>query len=110
MGHVGIVACILDDACHRIAIAQPFIGELEIGYFPLGQNYTDGIRKFTGNKRRQCRLGGSGCAGARGPAAAELGFFLTFIRWSGFVIHGRLIMYLIAVPPDRIVVDENEQG
>ncbi len=98
MGHVGIVASILDDACHRIAFAQSLIGELEIRHFAFGQNYADRVGKFSGNERCQCGLGGSGCAGASGPAAAKLGFILTFIRWSGFVIHGRLIMYLIAVP------------
>ena len=71
MGHVGIVAGVLDHPGRRRAVRLRGGGKREGGVAAPGQGHLDRIGKRAGQQRRVRRLGGRRSAGAGGPAAAE---------------------------------------
>ena len=72
MGHVGIVAGILDDAGGRRPVAPPIDGSAK-ARSRRREGDLDGIGEVAGEQRRVGRLGGGRGAGAGRPAAPELG-------------------------------------
>ena len=76
MGHVGIVAGVLDHAGRRRAVASAVVASAKAGRLPPRQASTStGSGNSPGQQRRKGGLGGRRGAGAGGPAAAEhLGF------------------------------------
>ena len=75
MGHVGIIAGVLDHPGRRRAVSKRGGSEREGGVAAPGQGHLDGVGKRAGQQRRIRGLGGRRSAGAGGPAAAEhLGF------------------------------------
>ena len=71
MGHVGIVARILDHARDRRVLLFALGGKREGHALPAGQRDLDRIGKRAGDKRRERGLGRRRRAGAGGPAALE---------------------------------------
>ena len=71
VGHVGIVAGILDDARGRGVRAHAGDCQRETGTLALGQRHLDRIGECAGQQRRIGGLGGRSGAGAGGPAAAK---------------------------------------
>ena len=71
VGHVGIVAGILDDARGCGVRAHAGDRQREARTLAAGQRHLDRIGECAGQQRRIGRLGGRRGAGAGGPAAAE---------------------------------------
>ena len=88
MGDVRVVAGILDDTGHGVAVAERFEGEREGGRFSARQGDLYGVGEFAGDQRLQRRLGGGCGAGARGPAGAQ--GRVRFVDAGGFgsIAHG----------------------
>ncbi len=87
MGHVGIVARVLDDAraCH--AVAQRLAGQGKARRFALGQGDGHGIGELAGQERGIGRRRGGGGAGAGGPAAAQV----LSLGLAGALAHGAIV-------------------
>ena len=71
MGHIRIVAPILDNPGLGPAIALSDMGDLELGSFPFRQSDPHFCRHPFAPKHHQRRPHGGGRAGARGPATAQ---------------------------------------
>ena len=80
MGHVGIVAGILDHPGRRGPVVLAVDGKREGNGLAAWKRYLDGIRKLAGQQRREGGLGRGRGAGAGGPAAAERASLVEFVH------------------------------
>ena len=78
MGHVRIVARVLDDGRHGLAVAQAFAGQGKARSLATRQGDRHGVRKFAGDKSRVGGARRRRGAGAGGPAALERPAWLAF--------------------------------
>ena len=83
MGHVGIVAGILDHAGGRRPVALPIDGEREGDALAAGKRDLHGIWEFAGQKRGEGSLGRCRSTSAGGPAAAERACLVQFAHGKG---------------------------
>jgi len=80
MGHVRVVAGILDDAGGGGMSVLPREGKRERGALAFRQSHFHGIRKFPGEQRRVGGLGRRSGACARGPTSAQR----RIVHWVGY--------------------------